>query len=151
MKKNNPSNSQDPNGPGGNNPSPVNPSPTELLVLRPLWRDGQLSAREVHEATARQTGWTYSTTRKTLDRMVAKDLLRVEPVHGMKTFIPTRKKVVTLAGLIRSFSRTVLGTDTPLPVATFVNSPLINDSDLAELERLLETLSDEDSGHDPAE
>ncbi|MEL6790048.1 MAG: BlaI/MecI/CopY family transcriptional regulator [Pseudomonadota bacterium] len=124
--------------------SPGNPSPTELVVLRPLWRDGRLSAREVHDATAAQTGWTYSTTRKTLDRMVDKGLLRTEPVHGMKTFIPTRKKVVTLAGLIRNFSRTVLGTDKPLPMATFVNSPLINESELAELEHLLETLSRED-------
>ncbi|MEO1172969.1 MAG: BlaI/MecI/CopY family transcriptional regulator, partial [Myxococcota bacterium] len=81
--------------------------------MRQLWRHRQLSARELHEATADETEWSYSTTRKTLDRMVEKGLLQVEWVHGIKTFVPGRSKLHTLAGLMRNFARNVLELDGP--------------------------------------
>ena len=119
------------------------PSSSELRLLRALWRDGRLSAREIHEATAGVSGWSYSATRKTLDRMVEKELLTAEPVHGIKTFVPTRPKVETLAALIRDFGRNVLGADEPLPVAMFTGSSVIDSDEIAELEDMLLRLDEE--------
>ena len=120
------------------------PSSSELRLLRALWRDGRLSAREIHDATAEASGWSYSATRKTLDRMVEKGLIAIEPVHGIKTFAPARPKVETLAGLIRDFGRNVLGADEPLPVAMFTGSSVIDDDEIAELEDMLQRLDEED-------
>lgn len=121
-------------------PPPTKPSDSELILLRCLWRRRQLSAREIHDATSTRTRWAYSTTRKTLERMVTKGLLTIAPVHGIKTFLPVHAKIDIMARLIRHFSKTILDTDEPLPVAMFAHSRLVDESELEELQALLETL-----------
>lgn len=113
------------------------PSDSELCLLRALWASNPLSGREIHDATQDETGWSYSSTRKTLDRMVEKGLISVELSHGLKTFVPAQSKLKTLAGLIRDFSRNILDADTPLPAAAFVGSKLIGEEEINELEQLL--------------
>ncbi len=120
------------------------PSDSELKLLRQLWRAPRLSARELHEAVEAETGWSFSTTRKTLDRMVEKGLVGVEPVHGVKTFSAMETKLATMAGLIRDFARNVLEADAPLPAAAFTGSKLLAPDEIKELEDLLETLDAED-------
>lgn len=120
-----------------------NPSDTELVLLKALWSRGRLSAREVHEATAGQSGWSFSATRKTLERMEAKDLVRVEPLHGIKTFVPARGKIEVMARLIQNFATRVLDAEGPLPAAAFTGSRAIDPAELGELEALLEKLSEE--------
>ena len=122
----------------------ANPTEAELKLLRCLWRDHRLSAREIHEASLAETGWSFSTTRKTLDRMVEKELLTVELVHGVKTFVAARSKLETMAGLIRHFTQNVLGADAPLPAAAFVGSPMIEPGEVEALEALLEELAAEE-------
>jgi BlaI family transcriptional regulator, penicillinase repressor len=124
----------------------VKPSESEMRLLRPLWRQGRLSAREIHEASEQVAEWSYSSTRKTLDRMVEKGLLEVEFVHGLKTFRPTQSKLHTLAVLIDSFTRKVLGADEPLPVAAFAGSKLLSAQEIADLEALLRSLAHSRAG-----
>jgi predicted transcriptional regulator len=119
------------------------PSDSELMLLRSLWGAERLSAREIHDAIGGDAVWSYSSTRKTLDRMEEKGLVAVKTVHGIKTFAAARPKLETLAGLIADFTRNVLGADDPLPAATFVNSKLITPDEIEELEALLERLSRE--------
>ncbi|MES1158818.1 MAG: BlaI/MecI/CopY family transcriptional regulator [Terricaulis silvestris] len=114
------------------------PSDFELKLLRPLWRAPRLSAREIHDASSEDTRWSYSATRKTLDRMEEKGLIRVELVHGVKTYAAAQTKVETLAGLIRDFARNVLDADAPMPVAAFSHSKLLDDDELRALEAMLE-------------
>ncbi len=121
------------------------PSDTELILLRALWSRKQLSAREVHNDTVAKTNWAYSTTRKTLDRMVVKKILKVEQVHGMKTFLPSQSKIDTMAVLISHFTKKILDTDEPLPAAAFINSRLVDESELDELQEMLEKLDCEAS------
>jgi len=122
------------------------PSEFELKLLRPLWTAGRLSAREIHEATSAETHWSYSATRKTLDRMEEKGLLAVAPVHGVKTYTAAQPKLETLAGLIKDFARNVLDADAPMPAATFAHSKIISPEEIAELEALLETDDEEEGG-----
>lgn len=117
------------------------PSDSELRLLRPLWRAPRLSAREIHEAAGGDALWSYSSTRKTLDRMVEKKLVKIAIVHGIKTFAVTEPKLKTLAGLIRDFARDVLDATEPMPAATFINSKLIDSHEVEELEALLEKLA----------
>ncbi len=121
------------------------PADSELRLLRQLWRKQPLSAREIHDASCGETEWSYSTTRKTLDRMVDKGLLAIEVIHGIKTFSTTGSKLETLAVLISDFARNVLDADAPLPAATFAHSKVIDSDEIDALEALLQQLEqDED-------
>jgi len=112
----------------------------ELTILKALWSRGRLSAREVHDLVARELGWSYSTTRTTLERMCDKELLSRKSVHGLAVYEPAVDKVATLGGMIRDFARRVLEMDGPLPAAMFARSKLLSEDDLSELENLLEEL-----------
>ncbi len=117
----------------------MKPSPSELPILQHLWRSGPQSVGEIHKAISEEMGWSRSSTRKTLGRMVDKDLLKVKEKHGLNIYTANAKKVPTLAGMIRSFASDVLGLDGPLPVSSLVNSKILDDKELAELEQLLES------------
>ena len=121
----------------------TSPSSSELRLLHVLWRQGRMSAREVHDATVEQTDWAYSTTRKTLDRMVEKEIVVVEIVHGMKTFAPARSKLDTVARLIKDFATNVLDADGPLPAAAFAKSRILDKNEIKALEALLQQDEDE--------
>ena len=122
------------------------PSEFELKLLRALWAAPRLSAREIHDATNAETLWSFSATRKTLDRMEEKGLVRVAQVHGVKTYAAARSKVETLAGLIRDFARNVLDADAPMPAAAFSHSKLLDADELRELEALLERDDEREPG-----
>jgi len=119
----------------------IKPSDYELKLLRHLWREGRLSARELHDASVPETNWSYSATRKTLERMVEKGLVSLEAVHGLNTYVAAQSKVETLAVLASAFARDVLDLDAPLPAAAFTGSRLVSPSEIAELETLLQDLS----------
>ncbi len=121
------------------------PSEFELKLLRHLWRHPRLSAREIHDASETETRWSFSATRKTLDRMVEKGLVRIEMVHGARTFAANQSKLETLATFISEFTRNVLDSSEPLPAATFAHSRLISGDEIAELEALVEKLSGEEA------
>lgn len=120
------------------------PSDYELKLLRHLWRHARMSARELHDASVVETDWSYSATRKTLDRMVEKGLVRIEVVHGLKTFAAAQSKLATVAEMARAFARDVLDSDAPMPAATFAHSRLISQDEIAELEALMTRLSEDD-------
>lgn len=117
------------------------PSDYELKLLRHLWAQQRLSARELHDASQDETQWSYSATRKTLERMVDKGLVRIESVHGLNTYVPVRSKLEVLATLMNAFARDVLDLDAPLPVAAFTGSKLIAPHEIDELETLLEQMA----------
>lgn len=122
------------------------PTDFELMLLRQLWSNSPLSAREIHDASVEETNWSYSATRATLDRMVAKGFLKTKLVHGVKTFQPKQAKLETMARLISRFSKTILHTDGPLPVAAFSQSKLLNKQEITDLEELLEKLDADQKG-----
>ena len=119
------------------------PSESELSLLRALWEHERMSGREIHEETQAQTGWSYSSTRKTLDRMVDKGLIKVGVFHGLKVFEPKEPKLSVVAQLIRDFSRNILDSSSPLPAAAFTHSKLISADEIEELEALLSDTDDE--------
>ncbi len=116
----------------------IKPSEYELKLLRHLWRRKRLSARELHDAAQAETQWSYSATRKTLERMAEKGLVRIESFHGLNTYVAGQSKLETLAVMASAFARDVLDLDAPLPAATFAGSKLVSPDEIAELEALLE-------------
>ncbi len=72
------------------------PSKTELTILKALWVEAPLSAREIQETVGPQLKWSFSTTRTTLSRMADKALLRLDTKHGVRVYTPVESKARTL-------------------------------------------------------
>ena len=113
------------------------PAPTELCLLKALWREPQLSARVLHDRVADELAWSYSSTRKTLERMLEKGMVGQETVAGIQVYRALLDKVDTLAGFARDFSRRVMEMDAPLAAAMFTGSKLVDESELERLDQLL--------------
>lgn len=118
------------------------PSASELAILKALWQQSPLSAREIHQQIEEQLDWSYSSTRKTLDRMQEKGLLQAFEVHGLKVFEAKADKVQTLAAYTRDFAERVLEIKGPVPASFFAGSELLSKAELMELEALLAQESD---------
>ncbi|WP_430431614.1 BlaI/MecI/CopY family transcriptional regulator [Oceanicaulis sp.] len=114
------------------------PNPSELEVLKALWSHDRLSAREVHDKIGEAQGWSYSTTRTVIQRMVDKGLVNKDSVHGLAVFAAADRKVDLISRLVRSFTKRVLEVDGALPVSAFTGSALLNAQELEELEQILE-------------
>lgn len=122
------------------------PSTSELSLLKALWRQQPLSAREIHDQIVGELGWSYSSTRKTLERMLEKSMVRQEVRHGVQVYAAVCDKVDTLAAFAHDFGRRVMEIDTPLPVTMFTGSKLVDDAELARLEQLLNDWPDDKGG-----
>lgn len=117
--------------------SSVSPSNAELRLLKCLWREGACSARELHDHVQPILDWSYSSTRKTLERMVAKGLVEEGSEHGLNIYRARVGKVATLAAISADFVQRVLEIDTPFPAQAFADSRLLDPDELEELEALL--------------
>jgi predicted transcriptional regulator len=113
------------------------PSASELCLLKALWRDAPLSARALHEAVAGELVWSFSSTRKTLERMLEKGMVRQHSAHGVQVYAAALDKVATLAAFARDFGRRVMDIEAPLPVAAFSGSGLLDQEELQALQVLL--------------
>ena len=123
----------------------MKPSPTELVILKHLWRSGPQSVGEIHSAVQAKLDWSRSSSRKTVERMVEKGLLDQREQHGLNIYRAKAKKIPTLATLIRSFASDVLDLDGPLPVSNLVDTKLLDPEELEELEAFLNQTEDEEA------
>ncbi len=115
----------------------IHPTPIELELLKPLWRDGQLSARELHDRTENVTRWSLSSTRKTLERMQQKGLIDVKDVHGVRVYVPLARKLSVVALMWRDFAKRVLGGAPAAPMAQFAANEFLSADEIEELKRML--------------
>lgn len=113
------------------------PSATELSLLKALWKEHPLSAREIHTRVEEELGWSFSSTRKTLERMLEKGMVSQQNVHGVQVYSSAVDKVNTLAAFAHDFGRRVMEMDTPLPANMFTGSKLVDKKELAQLDKLL--------------
>jgi predicted transcriptional regulator len=120
------------------------PSTPELCVLKALWRQAPMSAREIHEAVEDELGWSFSSTRKTVERMMEKQMVAQHVRHGVQVYEALLDKVETLAAYARDFGTRIMELDSPLPVNMFAGSKLVDASELAQLEQMLSDWPDED-------
>ena len=120
------------------------PSMSELSLLKALWRQQPLSAREIHDQVVGEMGWSYSSTRKTLERMLDKGMVSQHVRHGVQVYEAAFEKVGTLAAFAHDFGKRIMEIDTPLPVNMFTGSKLVDEDELAQLEQLLLDWPDED-------
>jgi len=113
------------------------PNVTELEILKHLWASGRQSAREIHLAIGPTFDWKPSTTRTLVSRMEAKGWLMRHDVHGLAVYSAKLDRVTTLGGLVRHLARSVLNMDGPIPASFFADSPHLSDSELDDLDAII--------------
>lgn len=122
----------------------MTPNPTELEILKLLWKSQPRTAKDIHEHLSLKYGWSYSSTRKTLERMGTKGILSVGTQGHKKIFTANLEKIPTLAKCMRDFAANVLELDEPLPITMFADSRLIGKDEIDELDELLQQLAKEE-------
>jgi len=113
------------------------PSESELVILKSLWDGAPQSARSLHDGPGERLGWSLSSTRTTLARMVAKELLIESRAVGVRVYAPAKPKTTVMAGLIQRFMTRVLEFDGPLPTSAFTGGAVLDAQDLAEIDAIL--------------
>ena len=113
------------------------PNPPELVLLKALWTRGALPVRRLHDICASELNWSFSSTRKTIDRMADKGFVSVSTTSKPASVSARISKTTTLAHMAREFFGRVLEVDGPLPASAFTGSTLLSDEELDELEGLL--------------
>lgn len=119
------------------------PTASELEILKLLWQEQPRTARELHDNLVKKFKWSYSSTRKTLERMGDKALVSIEDQGNKKIYQARVEKMTILAEMAKDLAKRVFELDSPLPVAMFADSHLIKDEELEELERLLNQKSED--------
>jgi BlaI family transcriptional regulator, penicillinase repressor len=113
-------------------------SRSEYAILQILWKEKQLSVREVHDCVHEQQGWAYTTTKTMMDRMAQKGLLHRENFHGVFLYRALISRPLGLARFVQFFADQVLEMETTAVLALFANNPHLTAAETAELEKLLE-------------
>lgn len=117
--------------------SDAQPTRPELEILKLLWREKALSARSIADELAEPLGWSYSTLRTVLERMVDKGLLRRRATDGANEYAAAIGKVALLGRMIQDFSGRVLELDKAPPAMLFAQSKLLTEHEIEELEKVL--------------
>ncbi len=121
----------------------------ELDVMKALWREGRLGAREVHDRVGAHHSWAYSTTRTTLERMVKKGLVHKQEFHGLYVYAAAVSKARGLAGMVRDFAESVLEADYAPVVSLFADANTLSQAEIDELNAVLEEAGTGDAEGDP--
>ncbi|PAJ75427.1 penicillinase repressor [Pseudoalteromonas sp. NBT06-2] len=116
------------------------PTAPELEILKLLWHEEPRTARQLHNEIIKVFDWSYSSTRKTLERMGDKGFIEIQSQGNKKIYFSQLDKMKTLANFAQDFAKRVFEIDGPLPVAMFTDSKLIDDSEIDDLEKLLNDL-----------
>ncbi|MBV8518051.1 MAG: BlaI/MecI/CopY family transcriptional regulator [Acidobacteria bacterium] len=111
---------------------------TELVLMKTLWRAESMSAREIHDDLPEALEWAYTTTRSTLDRMVAKGLVTKTAWHGLYLYRAAIARPEGLAGYIRRFAARVLETEPSKVVSLFIEKESLSRDEIRRLRALVE-------------
>src|SRR5690349_15438180 len=90
-------------------PEKIQLTDAEWAIIKQVWEHEPVPAPTVQEALAKEKGWSYSTVRTLMDRMVTKGLLTSEKLRNLTLFRSAVKqrdaqKSEVLATLKNAFS-----------------------------------------------
>ncbi len=109
----------------------------EWTVIKAVWEHEPCTAPEVQEALLKETGWTYSTVRTLMDRMVTKGLLSSETLgHTTVYRSAITRQEAQRSEVLYALKQAFNGALTPM-VQCLIDSRKVSPDELEELEALL--------------
>lgn len=118
--------------------TPINITPAEWDIMEVLWQQSPLSAAEIYEVLQEQTDWTIKTVRSFLDRLVQKQAVQKDKIHGMNVFRPIPKRSRCLRQESQSFLQRFFQGNPVSLVRHFVEQESLSEDDMVRLRELLD-------------
>ena len=115
-------------------------TPAEHAVMDVLWQRSPIAASDVANELALSKGWSSTTVKTLLSRLVEKGALTTTPEGRRFLYSPTLSKDHYARSVTRSFVDRIFGGRAAPLVAHLADGEGLSDDDIAELERLLEGL-----------
>jgi BlaI family penicillinase repressor len=117
---------------------------TEWDLLEALWTAERATAREVSEALAKKRGWTVSTTKTLLDRMVTKGLVAARQVGNVWEYTPALRRIDARRSAWAEFVGKAFGGSAAPALHFLASDAKLSKKELAELRALLDKKEDRD-------
>jgi len=116
---------------------PIELTRSEWTVIKAIWDSEPCDAPAIREKLFKKTGWTYSTVRTLMDRMVAKKLLAAEKVRNLTIYRSTVTREQAQRGeLFYALKHAFNGALTPMVQCLIENNDM-SAEELAKLESLI--------------
>jgi BlaI family penicillinase repressor len=110
---------------------------SEWSIIKAVWETEPCTAPAIQEKLLLPTGWTYSTVRTFMDRMVAKGVLRAKKEGKLTIYRSAVTRAQAQHGeLFYALKHAFNGALTPM-VQCLLDSKDLNATELAELESLI--------------
>jgi len=111
----------------------------EWTIIKSVWDNEPCAAPTIQEKLAKRTGWTYSTVRTLMDRMVGKRLLTAEKVRNLTLYRSAVTRGQAQRGeLLYALKHAFNGALTPM-VQCLLETNQVSVEELAELESLIKS------------
>jgi BlaI family penicillinase repressor len=118
-------------------PSPLL-SPAEWDVMKILWDDGPLAARDVFARLPKNRGWAYKTVKTLLSRLVAKQALEYDQIGNSYLYrAAVDRQAVTRQEVRSVFQRLISEACSPV-LAQFIDEANLSDAEIRQLKRRLD-------------
>lgn len=116
---------------------PIELTEAEWAIIKAVWDGEPCTAPAIQQLLQDETGWTYSTVRTLMDRMVAKGLLAAEKVGKITHFRSSVTRQEAQKGELRyALKHAFSGALTPM-VQCLLDTGDLSARELAELEALV--------------
>ncbi len=116
---------------------PIELTEAEWTIIKAVWENEPCAAPTIQEKLHAETGWTYSTVRTIMDRMVAKGLLKAEKIRNLTLYRSAATSQQAQRGeLLYALKHAFNGALTPM-VQCLLETNELSPTELAELEALI--------------
>lgn len=111
----------------------------EWDIISAVWENQPCAAPTVTEHLQNKTGWSYSTVKTLMDRMVNKNLLKTERIRNLILYrAAITKRQARKNEIMRTVKRAFDGALTPM-MQFLIDSNELSKDELAELEKIIKT------------
>ena len=109
----------------------------EWAIVRAIWDNQPCAAPTVQEVLEDQKGWSYSTVKTLMDRMVRKGLLKTEKIRNLILYHSAiTEKQAQRGEVMKTVTRAFNGALTPM-MQFLLDSNELSKDELAELEKII--------------
>lgn len=115
----------------------INILDSEWSIMRVVWKLEVCAAPTVQEELQEERGWAYTTIKTMMDRMVKKDLLRVEKIRNLNLYRSAiTRKQARKSEIARTIKRAFEGALSPM-MQFLVENETMPDAEIEKLEKLI--------------
>ena len=115
-------------------------SEAEMQLLQLLWTESPLGASEIAERVQSEKGWSITTVKTLLSRLVAKGAVTAQPNGRRYLYQPAIERDAVTADQARGLIDRLFGGRVSPLVAQLAEKNHLSDDDLAELEAIVRSL-----------